>query len=80
MNHEDVYEETPKNRISAGIIALGIAIAIGSASLTSAILPLTHSNNASAAVSTVSTVATISTGTTQTTTTPKFASGEGSDD
>ena len=22
MNHEDVYEETPKNRISAGIIAL----------------------------------------------------------
>jgi len=81
MNDEEAYEDTPKSRISLGVIALGIAVAIGSAALTSSILPLTHNNVAS---QTLNNPATVSAPVTQSPVAtvpaapnlPKFGSGE----
>ena len=80
MNEEEYLDEAPKNRISFSVIAIGIAFAIGTATLTSSILPLTHaSTNAAQSVVTTSNSPAI-TPAVATTTSPKFASGEGSDD
>ena len=41
MHEEEFLDEAPKNRISFAVIALGIAVAVGTAALTNVILPLT---------------------------------------